>query len=211
MSPRRSSGLKPEQVKIHSQFMGGGFGRRGSVDYVAEAVEIAKAVKVPVKLTWSREDDMQHDLYRPAAMVKFTASLDASGMPAAMEVKVATPPFGFDANGLPGTAVAGLEDIEYKIPNLLVAYQGGEAGIPVTYWRAPGAAQNTFFMESFIDELAHAAKKDPLEYRRTMLQEFAAPAGCAEPGRGESQLGQGVPRAASRASDSSTTSAATPR
>ena len=66
------TGLKPEQVKIHSQFMGGGFGRRGSVDYVAEAVEIAKAVKAPVKLTWTREDDMQHDLYRPAAMVKFT-------------------------------------------------------------------------------------------------------------------------------------------
>jgi isoquinoline 1-oxidoreductase subunit beta len=164
------SGLKPEQVKIHSQFMGGGFGRRGSVDYVAEVVEIAKAVKVPVKLTWSREDDMQHDLYRPAAMVKFTASLDASGMPAAMEVKAATPPFGFERNGLPGTAVAGLEDIEYAIPHLLVAYQGGEAGIPVTYWRAPGCSQNTFFMESFIDELAHAAKKDPLEYRRAILK-----------------------------------------
>src|SRR6266404_9523781 len=100
------SGLKPEQVKIHSQFMGGGFGRRGSVDYVAEAVEIAKAVKVPVKLTWSREDDMQHDLYRPAAMVKFAASLDASGMPAALEAKVATPPFGFvRSNGAPSTGV----------------------------------------------------------------------------------------------------------
>ena len=80
---------------------------------------------------------MQHDQYRPAAMVKFTASLDANGMPAAMEVKAATPPFGFARNGLPGTAVAGLEDIEYTIPHLLVAYQGGEAGIPVTYWRAP--------------------------------------------------------------------------
>jgi len=87
-----------------------------------------------------------------------------------MEVKAATPPFGFARNGLPGTAVAGLEDIEYKIPNLLVAYQGGEAGIPVTYWRAPGCSQNTFFMESFIDELAHAARKDPLEYRRAMLK-----------------------------------------
>ena len=96
------SGLKPEQVKIHSQFMGGGFGRRGSVDYVAEVVEIAKAVKTPVKLTWSREDDMQHDQYRPAAMVKLTASLDANGMPAALEIKVATPPFGFMQDGLPG-------------------------------------------------------------------------------------------------------------
>jgi isoquinoline 1-oxidoreductase beta subunit len=164
------SGLKPEQVKIHSQFMGGGFGRRGSVDYVAEAVEVAKAVKVPVKLTWSREDDMQHDQYRPAAMVKFAASLDASGMPAALEIKVATPPFGFMQDGLPGTAVAGLNDLEYKIPNLLVAYQGGEAGIPVTYWRAPGASQNTFFLESFVDELAVAGKKDSLEYRRALLK-----------------------------------------
>ena len=165
------SGLKPEQVKIHSQFMGGGFGRRGSVDYVAEVVEIAKAVKTPVKLTWSREDDMQHDQYRPAAMVKLTASLDASGMPSALEIKVATPPFGFMQDGLPGTAVAGLADLEYKIPNLLVAYQGGEAGIPVTYWRAPGACQNTFCLESFVDELALAAKKDPLEYRRAMLKD----------------------------------------
>jgi len=165
------SGLKPEQVKIHSEFMGGGFGRRGSVDYVAEVVEIAKAVKVPVKLTWSREDDMQHDQYRPAAMVKFTAGLDADGMPAALEVKVATPPFGFERDGVPGTAVAGLADLEYKIPNLLVAYQGGEAGIPVTYWRAPGACQNTFFLESFIDELAVSAKQDPLEYRRAMLKD----------------------------------------
>jgi isoquinoline 1-oxidoreductase beta subunit len=164
------SGLKPEQVKIHSQFMGGGFGRRGSVDYVAETVEIAKAVKVPVKLTWSREDDMQHDLYRPAAMVKFTASLDAGGLPAALETKVATPPFGFAADGVPNTAVAGIRDLEYTIPNLLVAYQGGETGIPVTYWRAPGASQNTFFLESFIDELATSAKRDPLEYRRAMLK-----------------------------------------
>jgi isoquinoline 1-oxidoreductase beta subunit len=165
------SGLKPEQVKIHSEFMGGGFGRRGSVDYVAEVVEIAKSVNVPVKLTWSREDDMQHDQYRPAAMVKFAARLDASGLPAALEVKVATPPFGFERDGVPGTAVAGLADLEYKIPNLLVAYQGGEAGIPVTYWRAPGACQNTFCLESFIDELAVSAKQDPLEYRRAMLKD----------------------------------------
>jgi isoquinoline 1-oxidoreductase beta subunit len=165
------SGLKPEQVKIHSQFMGGGFGRRGSVDYVQEAVEIAKTMKVPVKLTWSREDDMQHDQYRPAAMVKMAANLDANGMPNALEIKVATPPFGFEQNGLPGTAVAGLADLEYKIPNLLISYQGGEAGIPVTYWRAPGASQNTFFLESFIDELAVAGKKDALEYRREMLKD----------------------------------------
>src|SRR5436853_7252785 len=102
-------------------------------------------------------------------MVKFTAMLDAGGMPSALEAKVATPPFGFVREGVPNTAVAGLADLEYTVPNLLVAYQGGEAGIPVTYWRAPGASQNTFFLESFIDELALDAKKDPLEFRRALL------------------------------------------
>jgi isoquinoline 1-oxidoreductase beta subunit len=165
-----AAGLKPEQVQIHSLYMGGGFGRRGSVDYVGEAVEIAKAAKVPVKLTWTREDDMQHDQYRPAAMVKFTASLDANGLPAAVEAKVATPPYGFENQGVPGTAVVGLQDTLYSIPNYLVTYQGGETGIPVTYWRAPGASQNTFFLECFIDELALAAGKDPVEYRRAMLK-----------------------------------------
>src|SRR6202521_5220493 len=111
------SGLKPEQVKIHSQFMGGGFGRRGSVDYVGEVGEIAQKIGMPVKLTWSREDDMQHDLYRPAAYVKFTGSLNASGIPEAWSMKVATPPFGFVRNGIAGTAVAGLVDLEYKVPN----------------------------------------------------------------------------------------------
>ena len=164
------AGLKPEQVLIHSEYMGGGFGRRGSVDYVAEVVEIAKAVKVPVKLTWTREDDMQHDQYRPAAMVKFTAALDANGLPAAVEAKVATPPYGFEGPGGPGTAVVGLQDTLYTIPNYLVAYQGGEAGIPVTYWRAPGASQNTFFWECFVDEMALAAGKNPLEYRQAMLK-----------------------------------------
>src|SRR5436853_7784227 len=103
-------------------------------------------------------------------MVKFTAMLDAGGMPSALEAKVATPPFGFVREGVPNTAVAGLADLEYTVPNLLISYQGGEAGIPVTYWRAPGSSQNTFFLESFIDELAAAAKKDPLEYRRAMLK-----------------------------------------
>jgi isoquinoline 1-oxidoreductase beta subunit len=163
------TGLKPEQVMIHSQFMGGGFGRRGSADYVGEAVELSKKIGMPVKLTWSREDDMQHDLYRPAAYVKFTGSLNAGGVPEAWSMKVSTPPFGFVRNGIAGTAVAGLVDLEYKVPNLLVDYHPAEAGIPVTYWRAPGASQNTFFAESFLDEMAVAGGQDPLELRRKLL------------------------------------------
>ena len=163
------TGLKPEQVLIHSQFMGGGFGRRGSADYVGEAVELSKKIGMPVKLTWSREDDMQHDLYRPASYVKFTGSLNANGMPEAWSMKVATPPFGFVRNGIAGTAVAGLVDLEYKVPNILIDYHPAEAGIPVTYWRAPGASQNTFFAESFLDEMAAAGGQDPLELRRKLL------------------------------------------
>lgn len=164
-----AAGLKPEQVNLHSEFMGGGFGRRGSVDYIAEAVEIAKTQKVPVKLVWTREDDMTHDLYRPAAMVKFTAALDSAGLPNAMEIKVASPPFGYERDGVPGPAMVGIDDLQYKIPNLLISYQGADTGIPVTYWRAPGAAQNTFFLEGFIDELAKQAGQDPVEYRRKLL------------------------------------------
>jgi isoquinoline 1-oxidoreductase subunit beta len=163
------SGLKPEQVLIHSQFMGGGFGRRGSADYVGEAVELSQKIGQPVKLTWSREDDMQHDLYRPASYVKFTGSLNANGIPEAWLMRVATPPFGFVRNGVAGTAVAGLVDLEYKIPNLLIDYHPAEAGIPVTYWRAPGCSQNTFFAESFLDEMAAAGGQDPLELRRKLL------------------------------------------
>jgi isoquinoline 1-oxidoreductase beta subunit len=112
---------------------------------------------------------MQHDLYRPAAYVKFTGSLNASGIPEAWSMKVATPPFGFVRNGIAGTAVAGLVDLEYQVPNLLIDYHPAEAGIPVTYWRAPGASQNTFFAESFLDEMAVAGGQDPLELRRKLL------------------------------------------
>src|ERR1700693_1865624 len=163
------TGLKPEPVMIPSQFMGGGFGRRGSAPLCGEAVELSKKIGMPVKLTWSREDDMQHDLYRPASYVKFTGSLNANGMPEAWSMKVATPPFGFVRNGIAGTAVAGLVDLEYKVPNLLVDYHPVEAGIPVTYWRAPGASQHTFFAESFLDEMAAAGGQDPLELRRKLL------------------------------------------
>ncbi len=164
------TGLPPEKVKVHTLLMGGGFGRRARVDYVAETVEIAKAVGgAPVKLTWTREDDMRHDYYRPASYVKFAAALDGNGWPASFSADVACPPFPAVVNGMARTAVQGIDDLHYSIPNIRVDYHVAETHVPVSYWRSVGHSQNTFFVEGFIDELAAASGKDPVEFRRHLL------------------------------------------
>jgi isoquinoline 1-oxidoreductase beta subunit len=163
------TGLPPQKVKIHTLYLGGGFGRRGGDDFVAEAVEISKAIGGPVKLTWSREDDMQHDLYRPASYTRFAGGLDAEGWPVAWTTRIACPPFGGMRNGVDSTGVQGVADIQYAIPNIQIEYHAPEVGIPVTYWRSVGYSQNTFFAESFVDELAAASGKDPFEFRRRLL------------------------------------------
>jgi isoquinoline 1-oxidoreductase beta subunit len=169
------TGLKPEQIHVHSMYMGGGFGRRATGDFISDAVEISKAIGVPVKATWSREDDIQHDRYRPAALARFSAGLDTDGWPVAWMNRFACPSIqksssGQDPrNGLDSTSTEGLDDLEYDIPNFQAEYHWTETGIPVHYWRAVGFTQNTFFAESFLDELAAAGKKDPVELRRRLL------------------------------------------
>jgi isoquinoline 1-oxidoreductase beta subunit len=170
MTAAQITGLPQEKVEIHTQYLGGGFGRRGGADFIGEAVEIAKAVTgTPVKLTWTREDDLQHDTYRPASYVKFAAGLDAQGMPTALTASVVCPSFGGIQNGVDSTSVEGIRDIDYHIPNFSVTYNPPDAGIPVSYWRSVGFSQNTFFMESFIDEIAAVTGKDPVEFRRSLL------------------------------------------
>ncbi|HEX5430996.1 MAG TPA: xanthine dehydrogenase family protein molybdopterin-binding subunit [Bryobacteraceae bacterium] len=163
------TGLPAEKVQIHTEFLGGGFGRRGGADFIAEAVETSKAASVPVKLTWSREDDMQHDTYRPASYSKFAGALDANGWPTAWFTRVSCPSFAGLQNGVDRAAVEGIADIRYEIPNIRVEYHPPDAGIPVSYWRSVGYSQNTFFTECFIDELAAAGGKDPVEFRRKLL------------------------------------------
>ncbi|MEO8593620.1 MAG: xanthine dehydrogenase family protein molybdopterin-binding subunit [Candidatus Solibacter sp.] len=163
------TGLKPEAVEIHTLYMGGGFGRRAAADYVGEAVEVSKAAGVPIKLTWSREDDLQQDLYRPASHVRFAGALDAEGWPHALTGRIACPPFGGLNNGVSRVGVEGVADVPYAMPHLLVDYHAIDAGIPVSYWRSVGYSQNTFFAESFLDELAAAGGKDPVEVRRRLL------------------------------------------
>ncbi len=170
-----ATGLKPESVRIHTLYLGGGFGRRGGTDYIVEAAEISKALGAPVKLTWSREDDMQHDLYRPASLARFSAAVDADGWPTAWTTRIACPSIMQTVSGAPpksgldSTSVEGAADLHYEIPNLLVDYHLTDVGIPVSFWRAVGYTQNTFFVESFLDEVAATTGKDPVEFRRRLL------------------------------------------
>ena len=160
----QKSGLPAQKVQIHTEYMGGGFGRRGGVDYIGEAVEVAKSAGVPVKVTWSREDDMRHDTYRPASYCRFAGGVDAEGWPVAWTASIACPSFA-GAN----TSTEGVRDMAYTVPNFSVDYHNVDPGIPVSYWRSVGYSQNTFFAESFLDEMAHAGGKDPVEVRRRFL------------------------------------------
>src|SRR5216683_3006411 len=179
-------GLKPEAVFIHTTFLGGGFGRKAGTDFVIEAVETSKAVGAPVKVTWSREDDTQHDYYRPASYARMAGALDADGWPVAWTTRVACPSImnlwfpGSIKNNLDPASVEGVENLPYSIPNILVDYQLTETGIPVGFWRSVGNSQNGFFSESFVDELAAVGKKDPYEFRRRLLDKAPRHLGVLE-------------------------------
>jgi len=184
----QKSGLPAASVQVHSQYMGGGFGRRGGVDYIGEAVEIAKSVDVPVKLTWSREDDMQHDTYRPASLCRFAGGLDADGWPIALKASIACPSFA-GAN----TSTEGVRDLAYTIPNFNTEYHDVNPGIPVSYWRSVGYSQNCFFAESFLDEMAHAGGKDPVELRRKLLTKNPRLLAALELAAGKAGWGKPLP------------------
>ena len=159
------TGLQARSVQVHTEYMGGGFGRRGRADYIGEAVEVSKAAGVPVKLTWSREDDMQQDWYRPASLTRFAAGLDADGWPVAWTV--ADRLHVLRRGRAPRWRASPTSP--YAIPNILVDSHNVDPGIPVSYWRSVGYSQNTFFAESFLDEMAAAGGKDPVELRRRLL------------------------------------------
>jgi isoquinoline 1-oxidoreductase beta subunit len=200
----RITGLKPEQVNLYTTFLGGGFGRRSEDDFVSDAVEISKAVAAPVQVTWLREDDIQHDFYRPASYCRFTAGLDAEGWPVAWIHQIACPSIlsrrvpGAVRNGIDGTSLEGAADLPYAIPNLLVAYQLTETGIPVGFWRSVGHTQNSFFSESFIDEVAAAGGKDPYELRRRLLAKSPRHLGVLELAAGKAGWGTPLPAGRTR-------------
>ncbi len=165
--------LKPEDVTLQTTFLGGGFGRRLELDFIVQAAQISKAVNQPVKLVWSREDDMTHDFYRPMGVNQLKAGLDAKGQPVALHFKVASQSVTQRAFGLPKgvfdpfmgeAAVAG-----YEIPNTQHDLHIIDTGMRVGYWRAVSHNMNAFANESFMDELASAAGKDPYAYRMALL------------------------------------------
>lgn len=170
-----ATGLKPEQVEVHTTFLGGGFGRRVEVDYTIDAAEISKAVGAPVKMVWSREDDMTHDSYRPASLMKLAAGLDASGKPVAMRFHSTSPSISarlfpsIVKDGIDPFAVEGIDNYPYDTPNMKLTYQMHDAGVTPGYWRGVSHNLNAVALECFIDELANAAGKDPIQYRIDML------------------------------------------
>jgi isoquinoline 1-oxidoreductase beta subunit len=176
------TGLKPEQVKIHTTFLGGGFGRRANptADFVSLGVHVAKAANAPVKTVWTREDDMRGGYYRPAYLHRARIGLGSDGLPVAwrhvvvgQSILVGTPfePFGVK-NGIDAASVEGVADSPYlkEIANHRVDLHSPKTGIPVLWWRSVGHSHTAFVMESLIDELAQAAGKDPVEYRRALLK-----------------------------------------
>jgi isoquinoline 1-oxidoreductase beta subunit len=178
----RVAGLKPEQVKINTLYAGGSFGRRANAvsDYIVEAVSIAKALGangVPVKLQWTREDDIQGGRYRPAYVHKLEAALDADGALTGWRQRIVgqsiaagTP---FEAflvkDGVDGTSVEGAANLPYAIPNLSVELTTAKTGVPVLWWRVVGSSHTAFAVEAFIDEVAAAAGKDPFAFRQALL------------------------------------------
>ena len=173
----RAAGVDPDKVTVHNHYLGGGFGRRLETDMVTRAVQIARHVKEPVKVTWSREEDTQHDIYRGGFHDRIAARVDAEGMPLAWTHRIAGPstikrffPAGY-VNGFDEEVVEGAMHPPYAFPSLLVEYVNHEPPVPTGFWRGVGPAHNIFVVESFIDELAAAAGKDPVAYRSALLKD----------------------------------------
>lgn len=172
----RAAGLPPNRVILHNQLIGGGFGRRLDVDGIVRAVEIARSVDGPVKVIWTREEDIQHDMYRPYWHDRIAAGLDDAGRLTAWTHRFAGSsvaarwlPAAFK-DGLDPDSTEGAVDLVYDIPNFHVEFARVEPpGIPTAFWRSVGPSHNSFVTESFVDEIAHAAGQDPLAFRRALL------------------------------------------
>jgi CO/xanthine dehydrogenase Mo-binding subunit len=169
----RRTGLTADKVNVHVTFLGGGFGRRAYQDFVIEAVELSQRTKRPVKVLYTRDDDIQHDFYRPAQLQRFRATLDERGRPIAWHnrgVGVSQERFWNAQTTTPQRREAGMRG-PYEIPNWLIDFVELRGPVPLGAWRAVQNGLNGYFVESFIDECAHAAKQDPVAYRLALVRE----------------------------------------
>ena len=201
----KTAGLPLDKVVVHNHLIGGGFGRRLEIDGVIRAVQIAKQVDGPVKVVWTREEDIQHDMYRPYFFDRISAGLDEKGMPVAWNHRFAgssiiarwLPP-GFN-NGLDPDTTEGAIDLVYALPNMHVEYVRVEPpGIPTAFWRSVGPSHNVFVTESFMDELAAAAKQDPVAYRRALLDKAPRAKAVLELAAEKAGWGQPLPERVGR-------------
>ena len=199
------TGLPLEKVVVHNHFLGGGFGRRLEVDYVTQAARIAKQVDAPVKVVWTREEDVQHDVYRPYYYDRFAAGLDAHGKPVAWSHRIVGPsimarflPPGFK-DGIDIDAVDGAVQLLYDIPAIQIEYVRHEEPVLNTgFWRGVGVTHNNFVVESFIDELAAVSKQDPVAFRRALLRKSPRALTVLELAAKEAGWGKPVPRGRGR-------------
>jgi isoquinoline 1-oxidoreductase subunit beta len=201
----KTTGLPLDKVVVHNHLLGGGFGRRLEIDTVTRAVQIAMHVDGPVKVIWTREEDIQHDMYRPYWFDRFSAGLDGAGRLLAWQHRFAgssiiarwLPP-GFK-NGLDADSTDGAIQLAYDIPNLRVEYVHIEPpGIPTAFWRSVGPSHTVFAVESFMDELAAAAKKDPVAYRRALLDKAPRARAVLDLAAEKARWGQPLPRRSGR-------------
>src|SRR5262249_23357198 len=199
------TGLPLAKVVVHNHLLGGGFGRRLDVDGVIRAVEIGRQVDGPVKVVWTREEDIQHDMYRPYWLDRLSAGLDANGMPVAWKNRFAgssvlarwAPPF-FNKGLDPHTTEAAI-DLAYALPNFRFEYRQVEPpGIPTAFWRSVGPSHNVFVTESFMDELAAAAKQDPVAYRLALLDKSPRAKAVLELAATKAGWGQALPAGTGR-------------
>jgi isoquinoline 1-oxidoreductase subunit beta len=204
----RILGLDPEQVELHTVYLGGGFGRRGNPhsDFVSEAAHVAKALGQPVKVMWTREDDIQGGWYRPMWYDRISGGLDSNGKAIAWHHTIvgqsimAGTPFeeGFIQDGIDAASVEGAADTPYDIPHILVDLHSPVLAVPVQWWRSVGHSHTAFVVESFMDELAHAAGQDPYAFRHSLLSGYPRHRGVLELAAHEADWGSPLPEGRGR-------------